>query len=112
MTPHHLPSLLFLPATWLSQTHEVLFEQTQRPSRAVSLTSRISSRTTKILGHHQVWCNRRIGHLESDANLDYVLVKKHTILNQSLIVRSQKSRIELVTRPATVQPHCLRPLDA
>ena len=27
-------------------------------------------------------------------------------------MRSQESRIKLVTRPATVQPHCHRPLDA
>ena len=34
----------------------------------------------------------------SDANLDCVFVKKHTILHQSLIIKSHQKRIELMTR--------------
>ena len=108
MTPSWGTTILFRssqPATPSSPslTLEGLFELTRRPSRALALprallpelqrykdTVRCAALGTEVPGHNQEQLTR---------SLIVRFLKTH-FLHQSLVVKDQQNRIELVTRPA------------
>ena len=102
---YSLPFLLETPLS-LSRTFEGLFELTWRPSRALDLpralllelqrykdTVRCAALGTEVPGHCQEQLSWRKPWLQE------CVCWKRTFIHQSLIVKIQQNRIELVTRP-------------
>ena len=107
MTPHQdsggnfsPPFLLATPSSLSSRTLEGLFELTRRPSNALDWLCALLLELQRNKDIVRCATLRRESPstppTTADANLDFY---ERTFLHQSLFVKSQQNRIELVTRP-------------
>ena len=103
--------ILFLQTTHLYCLHtlERLFELTQHSSRAFQPHLVIPSGTKEIKGHDQVFAVLTL-RAENNWRKPWLCLKRSFVHRQwSMILKRWQNRIELVTRPDTIQrfPHAL-----